>query len=116
MRQVERQYNQNKIIQIEQVCNRNPRKFWNQIKNLRPRSNNKISNKVRDPEGNITTDPECVLDKWKTEFENLYNEIDTKNFDNDYLDESKTMLNRLENEMTENIPEINNFDLNTDIH
>ena len=68
LRQVERQYNHNKIIQIEQVCTSNPRAFWNQIKNLGPRSNNKIPNKVRDPEGNITTDPEFVLDKWKTEF------------------------------------------------
>ena len=100
LRQIERKYNEGKIQEIEKVCVDNPREFWNQIKSLGPRSNSELPMKVKDEEGNIITDHDYVFQKWKTDFEKLYNDRACDNFDETFLSESRNNLKDLESNMS----------------
>ena len=78
----------------------NPREFWNQIKSLGPRSNSELPMKVKDEEGNIISNQEYVFQKWKTDFEKLYNDQACDNFDETFLSESRNNLKDLESNMS----------------
>ncbi len=91
LRQTERNYNKCLQNEIESVCTDNPRRFWEYIKKLGPKSSNKILEEVYDKDGNIKCDLDSVLSKWKIEFENLY-KTDSDSFDNVFYDEIKSML------------------------
>jgi hypothetical protein len=67
-----RNYQFEKINEIESLDTSNPKKFWQEIKRLGPRSAGNIPMSVYQ-DGCLTSDPKCVLDTWKADFENLYN-------------------------------------------
>ena len=71
LRYYERQYNRNIIANIEDVSTSNPREFWQKLKNLGPRKS-KIPNSVYDNNNLLCSDPNIVLNKWKSEFEKLF--------------------------------------------
>ncbi len=80
LRNAERTYNRNQLLDIEDSCTNNPREFWEHISKLGPRKDKTIPMKVYKENNELTDDIECVLGKWKTDFFNLYNkpdEIDT---------------------------------------
>ncbi|VDH95861.1 Hypothetical predicted protein [Mytilus galloprovincialis] len=51
----------------------NPTDFWNKIKQLGPRRHSSIPMEIYDKDGEIVSDEKVVLEKWKTDFENIYN-------------------------------------------
>ncbi len=57
---------------LEEVCNNDPRKFWDYLDKLGPRQNKSIPMKVYDDNHEIVSELDRVLDKWKTEFHSLY--------------------------------------------
>ncbi len=71
LRQAERNYNKCLQNEMESVCTENPRQFWEYVKRLGPKPSNKILQEVCDENGNVKSDLDSVLSKWKTEFENL---------------------------------------------
>ena len=73
LRQREREYNRNKLLQIEEVCTKNPKEFWNHIKKLGPRKKSETPMKVRLDENTHSSDIDTVLEKWKNDFSSLYN-------------------------------------------
>lgn len=112
---VERAYNNKVIYDIEELCKDNPRKFWNVVKSLGPKSRKQIPLKVYDETNRITCDINTVLGIWKKSFFNLYNCPENDDcFDNGFLENA--MYSRLtrENEMLDEGYRVN-LELNMDI-
>ncbi len=74
LRQRKRAYQRGLLIDIETCDTKDPRKFWNYIQKLGPRKKNSIPWEVYDEFGNICSDRETVLKKWKTEYCHLLND------------------------------------------
>ena len=93
-RKAERKYRINKIDEIDNYCTSDPNKFWDSIKRLGPRKKSGIPMEVYGENQNIITDQEQVLNKWKSEFERLFNlQPDPGQFDDDFYNECITELN-----------------------
>ncbi len=71
-RKTERAYKRSKILAIDDICTSDPKEFWKTIKRLGPAKKHNIPFEVYDDNNEITTEPRFVLNKWKTEFQNLY--------------------------------------------
>ena len=113
LRKAQRTYNKTLQDNIETVCTSNPTEFWRYIKNLGPKSRNKILEEVYDDEGNIVYDRNSVLEKWKKDFENLY-KSDVNQFDNDFYKEIISLLRIAEDKMSDPLY-IDNHVLNKNI-
>ena len=104
LRQKQRTYRRNKILDIESMNCTDHREFWQNINKLGPKKCNRIPNTVY-KDGLICGDEEYVLDKWRTDFESLYNppsEIDNE-FDNTFRQNITTQIELMEGNMnTEN--------------
>ena len=104
-RKAERNFRKSKIAEIENFSTSDPNKFWNSIKNLGPHKKNDIPMEVYDVEGNVVTDLEKVLYKWKDEFETLYNyQPEPGQFDDTFYNECMLHLytNNERNSSTDN--------------
>ena len=97
----------NKILEIEEVCTKNPKELWDHIKKLGPRKSVQTPMKVKTEENSYSTDIKTVLDKWKNDFSGLYNQRQTDNFDNTFLEESREQKDFLEENMS-NVNEVLN--------
>ena len=73
LRYFERAYNRGIMLDMEEVCTKDPTTFWNYVKNLGPRKKVKIPEEIIDDEGISHYDIDSVLDKWKQEFQEIYN-------------------------------------------
>ena len=69
----ERSYHREIVNNIEETCTNNPREFWKFIKKLGPRNSTKIPLAVYDSDGQLNTDINYVLNKWRTDFSDLLN-------------------------------------------
>ncbi len=87
---------------IENICTENPTQFWNYVKKLGPQFNSKIPEEVYDEHGNIKTDLDEVLKKWKSDYENLYKTTDN-NFDDNFYNEILELLRNAENRMNDHL-------------
>ena len=95
-RKEKRKYQWDKINELEQLDTTNPRKFWQEVKRLGPRSGSYIPMSVYD-DGYLTPDPELVLNKWKNDFNSLYNATPCPGtFDEEFLRITKEGLLALE--------------------
>jgi hypothetical protein len=72
-RKAERNYKKGKIDEIEFLSTSDPKKFWEGIKKLGPKKKNDIPMQVYDDDQSVITDLNKVLDKWKSDFDGLYN-------------------------------------------
>ena len=77
----ERAYKRSVSDDIENMTTENPNDFWKKIKKLGPRKCSDIPVETYDQNGNIITNETCVLNQWKTDFENLYRNDDNNTFD-----------------------------------
>ena len=99
-----RSYSKGLLLQME-ACNTNdPFKFWNYVKKLGPVKKHKQIPWEVEIEGIKVYDKQEILDKWKYEFEKLY-QIDSTEFDNSFK----------ENMLTEKCKENITQDLNREI-
>jgi len=115
LRKAERLYNKNTLDEIESVCTENPRAFWDYIKKLGPRKVNEIPMQVY-VNGSLTSDTNTVLNKWKSDFGDLYNKSENvnENFDQVFYNDTLQQKYTWEQEMVQPNYE-NNGMLNTDI-
>ena len=67
-----RTYQRNQCDKLEEVNTSNPTEFWNCIKNLGPKKHKDIPWECYDSDGNVITDRDRVLDKWREDFYSLY--------------------------------------------
>ncbi len=94
----ERNYNKTVQENIESICTDNPKQFWNYVKKLGPQFNSNIPEEIYDQNGDLVTDIDAVLNKWKTEYEKLYKPTN-ENFDEDFYREMLDLLRTAENRM-----------------
>ena len=101
LRKTERLYNRNVLTEIDDVCTSDPREFWNYISKLGPRKSNSVPMKVYDTDGQVITDTERVLNKWKEDFQALYEcpQDVEENFDTDFYNGIITEKMRWEEQM-----------------
>ena len=76
-RRAERQYKRGQMLDLEDLCTKNPKEFWAHLKKLGPRRADTIPMEVYNDSHEIVCDSESVLNKWKDSFSELYN---TSNF------------------------------------
>ncbi len=98
LRKAERAHNRTVRNEIESVCTENPKQFWSYIKKLGPRYTPDIPQEVYDDDGNIKTDIDSVLTKWKTEYEKLY-KTDPTQFNTEFYSQIMELLRNAENRM-----------------
>ena len=67
-----RQYNRAKCFEIEEVNTSDPTAFWDCIKGLGPKRKSKIPWECYAENGDIISDTDSVLRKWKDDFLSLY--------------------------------------------
>ena len=72
----------------------NPKKFWRRIGEIGMANERKpkIPLEVIDDAGNLLTNKKEVIDKWKNDYENLYNEKIGQSFDGNHLHQIKQLL------------------------
>ena len=104
LRQKERQYLKNQAFKIEECNTSNPREFWKYIKRLGPQQKRPIPVKVHDGVG-FNCEPEFVLNKWKDDFQSLYNPPNTLNFDDEFYNN----ITRQQHIFEENITNTNDM-------
>ncbi len=98
-RRAERAYHRSRLNEIDDLCTTDPKMFWKTLESLGPRKNYGIPMEVHDENGNISTDLEYVLHKWKTEYEKLFSFTHNENdFDNDFYENVTDNVNINENE------------------
>ncbi len=111
----ERSYNRGHTIEIEKVCTTNPNAFWQHIKNLGPKSKNKIPVEIILEDGTTINKTDEVYNKWKSDFEGLYNPNDNNpSFNKKFKKECSDTKLLFENNMLDPLY-LPNISLNKDI-
>ena len=98
LRRSQRQYTNEQRQRIDTLRTDNPREFWNEIDKLGPdRPHQNTSESVKLSDGTITDDPDIVLQRWKDDFQSLYNSPwDTEN--TEFVDAIEQLSNEWERE------------------
>ena len=115
LHQYERAYKRSVCDDIENMTTENPNEYWEKIKKLGPRRCSEIPMETYDQNGDTETNETCVLNQWKTDFENLYKNNDGENtFDSHFQNEALAHKTVLEDNMLDPLYE-SNSDLNQNI-
>ena len=114
LRQTGRAYRRTMADDIETMSTSNPNDFWKKVQNLGPRRDKTIPMHFYDENGHIVTDENRVFEKWKLDFENLYNSSPSDEFDQPFYELSKTHKLLLENALLDPLYS-SNADLNCNI-
>ena len=78
-------------MKIDECLANDPQSFWAHIKKLGPMKKQTIPMCV-EINGLKVTDPNLVLEKWRAEYEHLYNATDDKYFDQDFKNSEMKLL------------------------
>ena len=112
VKRTKRKYTTQKHTEIEELQTSDPRKFWDHLNNLGPKSKKTIPVEVYDDTGNIINDPEDVLNKWESEFKSLFDRLkatENSDFDEAFYEEVLKFKQDLEKQ-TGSSQTINNDD------
>ncbi len=112
LRKTSRQYNREKLADMESTCYDDPKTFWETINSLEPRKSKAIPKIVR-VDNNLVSDESKVCDKWQQDFEKLYKVKET-NYNDEWLGEVCEQKQMLESEMYDK-QYVSNGALNQDI-
>ncbi len=102
----QRNYRRGVLIEIETVNTTDPRQFWKMLKKLGPNRKNQIPWEVYDENGQINCNKEYVLNKWKNDYNTLYNENNDV-YDDRFRDEILNSKAHLERGMQDPLYESN---------
>ena len=118
-RKAERKFKLENLNEIEENFTKNPKVFWEMIKNLGPRKKGNIHMEIYEAGGVVNNDVPTVLHKWKTEYENLYNLVDSEDvYDDEFLNQCKSFVDNAgdTDENSNNISDdINNLEVQTSL-
>jgi hypothetical protein len=101
---------------IETLETHNPTEFWNQRKNFGPRKKKSIPMEVHVNENEVSKDHNVVMEKWKQDFSNLYNNFAKPDPENDRFREEIQHSNILKEQNMLDPLYDSNYDLNCNIH
>lgn len=108
-----RSYLRSQTLHLENINSTDPTAFWEYIKRLGPNKKTNIPWECYDDGGNIVTNADYILEKWRTEFSHLYSPFD------DISDEQKRFKEEIitnnETRETEQSFNSNNSSLNAEI-
>ena len=84
LRKTQREYNISVQTHIDSLSTKDPKAFWEELRKLGPKGNTKPDTyKVQlDHDGSVSDDPNIVLEKWKGDFEALYQANGITGYDN----------------------------------
>jgi hypothetical protein len=114
LKKCERIYRQSKAFEIEHMSTNDPNEFWRKIKNLAPQKRKDIPIEIVDSLGSVIRDEHVVFERWRQDFQNLYNSQDDNDFDEDYYNRAKLHKHLLEMNIADPLYEPNHT-LNTNI-
>ena len=86
LKKAKKKYCQGKLIQLDEVCTTDRNAFWKYVRKLGPE---KCESKIpweTEIDGRVTHDRRVVLERWRSEFERLYNEV-AKDYDENFKQE-----------------------------
>ena len=88
LRRAQRDYNASRQIRIQKLRTDDPKSFWQEIGKLGPgASNTSPPSSVQLDNGQVSDDPDIVLDKWRRDFEALYQSTNSSGLVNsEFLD------------------------------
>ena len=88
LRRAQRDYNALRQIRIKKLRTDDPKSFWQEIGKLGPgASNTSPPSSVQQDNGQVSDDPDIVLDKWRRDFEALYQSTNSSGLVNsEFLD------------------------------
>ena len=101
LRQCERMHNKSMANDIETMSTNNPNDFWKKVKELGPRKSQSIPMEIVNENGDTVCDETLVFEKWKCDFENLYNTNESGNFDDAFYKQSIGHTTVLENNIND---------------
>ena len=95
------------IDELDSVVTDNPQEFWKMLNNIGPRKSCDIPLEIYDANGEICNDINQVLDKWRSEYNHLYNfQTSPGVFDDEFRDQCENDLNDM-NDSCDCLPGIN---------
>ena len=93
--------------ELDSAVTDNPQEFWKMLNNLGPRKSCDIPLEIYDENGEICNDINQVLDKWRSEYNHLYNfQTSPGVFDDEFRDQCEKDLNDM-NDSCDCLPGIN---------
>ena len=94
-RREERFFNKGNMTDLENAVKNNPRDFWKLLKKMGPHKKTNIPCEVYNENNDIVSDLGFVLNKWKSDYESLYeNPIADQTFNDDFYEQC---INNLDN-------------------
>lgn len=107
LRFFKRRFKRGQALQLEQLYTGNPQQFWKEINSLGPRKTIAIPMEVLLESGESAFQPEQIVEKWESDYRNLYACSSSTLFDDQFFDETCKIKINLENSLM-------NRDLNHD--
>ncbi len=110
LKQRQRAHRRGTLIDIEECNTTDPRQFWKFIQKLGPSKQSSIPWEVYDERGDINSDREYVLNKWKSDYFSLYNDKSNEfddSFLNDILESKEHMERRMKDPLYTTNPDLN---------
>lgn len=104
LRKAKKKYQIDKIVNIEGLV-KNPKRFWDAVNKLGPRSRKSVFCEAFDEQGEVTRDPDRVKKLWYDEYSTLYGTEPEGRFNEEFLQQCRKV----------DITEGNNEQLNTEI-
>ena len=98
LKQIERNFNRQQILNIDELNTKDPKEFWNKIKHLGPKRVKNIPMKVKLGDG-FCTDTQKVLERWENDFQSLLNRPESDIFNNEFYQQVISSKVLIENEM-----------------
>ena len=96
-RQEERRYRFDQLNNLEKTVTSDPKQFWDTLKTLGPRKKCDITMEVYNGNGVIVNDTGVVLEKWRDEYNMLYNvQTEPGTFDDEFYNSCKNDIPNLE--------------------
>lgn len=86
---------------IELTSTTNPKEFWDKINKFGPRSNKTIPEETVDCNGIVIWEERLILEKWRKDFEHLYNGAVSTDFNTELFERAKVHKLLLENNIND---------------
>ena len=80
-----RKYHRDIMHEIEQLNTSNPKEFWSKIKSIGPKRKSRIPFEILGEDGEIITDTNQILQKWKSDFHSLFTVKPNDLYNENYL-------------------------------
>lgn len=96
LRKCKRNYDRGTCLEIDEMCKKDPKKFWNELNKLGPRKAHKTHCEALDCNGEVTRETETVVKHWFKCYRDHSGQKQNESFDDEFYDRALTDLRKLE--------------------